>query len=93
MRVFWSVGREDQSADFRAKLIDPLDCAGLVEPEFFQQSFIGDLLHLEHDPVPNVRMALARMLAAADLTTLPSAVLVLQRLSQDPDMCALLCGS
>jgi len=63
-------------------------CAGLVDPEFFQQQFVGDLLHLEHDPVPNVRMALARMLAAADLTTLPSAVLVLQRLSQDEDMYA-----
>jgi hypothetical protein len=59
--------------------------AGLVDPEFFQQQFIGDLLHLEHDPVPNVRMALARMLAAADLTTLPIAVEVLQRLSLDTD--------
>jgi len=59
--------------------------AALVGPEFFQQQFIGDLLNLEHDPVPNVRMALARMLAAADLTTLPNAVEVLQRLSQDTD--------
>ncbi len=84
-------GRGDQSLEPQTKCVTFLDCAGLVEPEFFQQSFIGDLLHLEHDPVPNVRMALARMLAAADLTTLPSAVLVLQRLSQDPDMCALCC--
>lgn len=59
--------------------------AGLVEPEFFQQQLIDPLLRLEHDPVPNVRMALARMLAAADLTTLPSAVDVLRRLSRDPD--------
>lgn len=61
------------------------DVAGLVETEFFQQQFIGLLLDLESDPVPNVRMALARMLAAADLTNLPNAVEVLRRLSQDKD--------
>lgn len=59
--------------------------AGLVDPEFFQQQFIGDLLQLERDEVPNVRMALARMLAAADLTNLPNAVEVLHRLSKDQD--------
>ena len=62
-----------------------MNAAGLVDPEFFQQQFIGDLLHLERDAVPNVRMALARMLAAADLTNLPDAVEVLQRLSKDHD--------
>ena len=56
-----------------------------MDPEFFQQQFIGPLLNLEHDPVANVRMALARMLAAADLTNLPEAVEVLKRLAQDPD--------
>ena len=56
-----------------------------MDPEFFQQQFIGDLLHLENDAVPNVRMALARMLAAADLTNLPDAVEVLHRLSRDQD--------
>ena len=60
-------------------------CTGLVETEFFQQQFIGLLLDLETDPVPNVRMALARMLAAADLTNLPNAVEVLRRLSKDSD--------
>ena len=62
-----------------------LNAAGLVDPEFFQQQFIGPLLNLERDPVANVRMALARMLAAADLTNLPEAVEVLKRLAQDPD--------
>lgn len=67
--------------------------AGLVDPEFFQQQFIGDLLHLENDAVPNVRMALARMLAAADLTNLPDAVEVLHRLSRDQDRYILLFSS
>lgn len=66
--------------------------AGLVDPEFFQQQFIGNLLHLERDEVPNVRMALARMLAAADLTNLPDAVEVLHRLSKDQDRHAQLSG-
>lgn len=62
----------------------------MVEPEFFQQQFIGPLLSLENDPIPNVRMALSRMLAAADLTNLPSAVEVLKRMSQDSDRYGLL---